>query len=217
MWSYQKMIYPSNFDENINNIDFKNTPFIIIPLGIDIINKENSSHANILFWDVRKNIIERFEPHGANHPINFNYNSKLLDKLLENKFKQFNNKIKYLSPSKYLPIIGFEILENLEENKCKRIGDPNGFCGLWCIWWCDKKLKYPNIESKDLAKFLIKRIKMDNKNFKNIIRDFSKNITDLRNNYLEKYNIDINDWIVNNYNQEIIDNLEKDILQLIEY
>lgn len=215
MWSYQKLIYPSNFDQLVNNINYSDIDFIIIPLGIDISNKENLSHANILIWNVKKNIVERFEPHGANHPINFNYNSGLLDKLLENKFRQINDEIIYRSPEEYLPVIGFEILENLEDNKCKRIGDPNGFCGLWCIWWCNQKLLYPNLPSEDLANYLIKRLKMDNKKFKNVIRNFSKNITDLRNNYLEKYSIDINDWIVNNYDQEIIDNLEKDILEIL--
>ena len=215
MWSYQKLIFPSNFNQIINNFDYSEVDFVIIPLGIDISNKENLSHANILIWDVKKNIIERFEPHGAYHPINFNYNSKLLDKLLENKFKQIDQKLKYRSPQEYLPVIGFEILENLEDDKCKRLGDPNGFCGLWCIWWCNQKLLYPNLSSEKLANYLIKRLKMDKKKFKNVIRNFSKNITDLRNNYLEKYSIDINDWIVNKYDQEIIDNLEKDILEII--
>jgi ankyrin repeat protein len=217
MWSYQKLIFPTNFDELMKNINSNETSFIIIPLGIDISNEKNYSHANILFWNLKKNTVERFEPHGANHPINFNYNSKLLDKLLENKFKQYNENIIYKSPNEYLPIIGFEILENLEEQKCKRIGDPNGFCGLWCIWWCDQKLKNSNLDSSILAEILIKKIKMDNKKFKNLIRNFSVNITELRDNYLEKYDLDINDWITNNYNQEDINNLEKDILQIIDY
>ena len=57
---------------------------------------------------------------------------------------------------------------------------------------------------------------LNNKKFKNIIRNFSINITELRDNYLNKYNIDINDWIVNNYDNDIIDNIEKDIIEIID-
>jgi hypothetical protein len=57
--------------------------------------------------------------------------------------------------------------------------------------------------------------KIKNIKFKNLIRNYSKNITDLRDNYLKKYDIDFNDWINENYDEELVDNLEKDIIQLI--
>ena len=62
----------------------------------------------------------------------------------------------------------------------------------------------------------IKIIKFDNKSFKNIIRNFSKRITQLRDTYIKKYNLDINDWIVSNYSNEILDSLEKDIFNNIK-
>jgi hypothetical protein len=64
---------------------------------------------------------------------------------------------------------------------------------------------------KIIANELIKYIKFDNQSFKTIIRNFSKKITDIRDIYLAKYNLDINDWIVGNYTNEILNNLEKDI------
>jgi hypothetical protein len=131
--------------------------------------------------------------------------------------KQFDEDIVYIPPYKFLPTIGFQILENLETDKCKRIGDPNGFCGVWSIWWVYQRLL--NIDKKlelnDIANKLIQYIKYDGKQFKNIIRDFSSKITDMRDSYLSKYNLDINDWANNNYSKSDLENLEKDIFKSI--
>ena len=210
LWSYQKLIYITNFDSLLINLISKDERFIIIPLGIEI---TEGSHANIIIFDKINKIIERFEPNGAYTLYNFNYNSKLLDSLLKNKFINLLNEYTYITPSDYLPIIGFQMLENINMKNIE-IGDPNGFCAVWCIWWCKYKISNPNIESKKLAIELIKNIKLSNKSFKKIIRNFSKNIVILRDDILKKYNIDINDWINNNYTQDIIDNIEKDIISL---
>ena len=211
IWCYNKIFYPTYFDQFFEK-DLSDYNYIIISIAIETANK---SHANILIYNINKKTIERFEPNGKNHPRDFNYNSTLLDNLLENKFKQIDNKIKYIKPSDYLPVIGFQILESIESNKCSRIGDPNGFCAVWCIWWIEQKLNYPDLDSKNLATKLIELIKIKNIKFKTIIRNFSKNITDLRDNYLKKYDLDINDWINDNYTEDIVDNLEKDIIKLI--
>jgi ankyrin repeat protein len=212
IWSYQKMFFPSYFDDEITNV-IKDAKYIVIPIGIEM---ANGSHANILFWDIKNKTIERFEPNGSNYPIGLNYNPVLLDELLKNKFKQLEPDIKYFTPFNLLPTISFQILENLENTKCKKIGDPNGFCGVWCIWWVyQRMLNIDNtkIDIVNIANEIIKFIKFDNQSFKSIIRNFSKKITTLRDIYLKKYNIDINDWIVSNYSDEILNNLEKDIFK----
>lgn len=211
IWSYQKLFYPSYFDEIVKK-QVKEKKYIAIPIGIEM---SNGSHANILFWDIDNKTVERFEPNGANTPIGFNYNNNLLDSLLKIKFQQYDNDIIYYSPSKYLPSIGFQILENLETDKCKRIGDPNGFCGVWSIWWVYQRMLNinKNIEITDMANELIKYIKYDGLKFKNVIRNFSSKITELRDEFLKKYNLDINDWVNNNYAKTDLENLEKDIFK----
>ena len=52
----------------------------------------------------------------------------------------------YLKPKDYLPNIGFQSLENLMTNQCKKIGDPNGFCAAWCIWWIYQRIKYSHLD-----------------------------------------------------------------------
>ena len=210
-WVYQRLIIPTYFDHEIKN-KIKNNNYIVIPIGIET---TMGAHANILFYDVKKSTVERFEPNGANPPKDLNYNPKLLDQLLEIKFKKIDSNIKLISPNEFLPIISFQILENINEKKCNRIGDPNGFCGVWCIWWIYHKMKNLNIPSNELADKLIKEVKFKNFNFKTLIRNFSKNISDLRDNFLSKYKIDINDFIVENYSNDLLNNLEKDILKYV--
>lgn len=215
VWSYQKIFYPSYWDEEIGKL-MKESKYITIPIGIET---SIGSHANILFWDIKNKTLERFEPNGSNYPMGMNYNPELLDDLIASRFKQFDSEIQYYPPFKFLPPIGFQILEGLETPKCKRIGDPNGFCGVWCIWWVYQRML--NIENNkmnvtNVADEIIKRLKFDNQSFKSMIRNFSKKITELRDGYLKKYNLDINDWIVGNYSEDILNKLEKDVFKNIK-
>jgi hypothetical protein len=38
----------------------------------------------------------------------------------------------------------------------------------------------------------------------------------LRDTYLKKYNLDINDWVVGNYSKDDLDKLEKDIFKSLK-
>ena len=211
IWSYQKIFYPSYFD-SIFLDKIKNHKYIVIPIGIEM---ATGAHANIIFIDTKNKTIERFEPNGGNIPIGFNYNPKLLDTILQGKFKDYLEDYTYYPPYKFIPIIGFQMLENLETNYTKRIGDPNGFCGIWCTWWIYQRMVNINININTIAYELIKYIKYDNLKFKNVVRNFSDKVTKLRDNYLSKYKLNINDWVVNNYTEDDINNLEKDIFKLL--
>jgi ankyrin repeat protein len=212
VWSFMKLIYPTNFDSILQSKQKNSSRYIVIPLGIEV---STGSHANILIIDTENKTIERFEPNGMNFPRGFYYNPELLDTLLSNKFSLLLSDYTYISPSEYLPTIGFQILETIEEAKCKKIGDPNGFCAAWCVWWTEQKLLNPDVPSKELAEGLINEIKFSNNSFKKLIRNYSIKIVKIRDEYLDKYNINIDDWMSGNYNEEIIDNIEKDILDKI--
>ncbi len=206
VWSFMKISYPKNFDSILQNRINNDKQFIIIPLGIEV---STGYHANIIIIDKVNKTIERFEPNGKNPPRGFYYNPELLDSVLIIKFNTLLN-YTYNKPNDYLPTIGFQILEIIDE-KCKKIGDPNGFCAVWCIWWAEQRIKNPDIKSINLANELIKQIKFSNKSFKKLIRNYSINIVQLRDEYLKKYNINIDDWLNNNNN--IIEKLEKDIIE----
>jgi len=210
LWSFQKIFYPSYFNFEIEKkMKDSEVDFITIPIGIEL---TNGSHANILFIDKKNRTIERFEPNGANAPVGLNYNPTLLDTLLETKFSEYN--LNFVKPSDFLPIIGFQTLENIEI-KSKKLGDPNGYCALWCTWWVYHRMKNPKVNNKDLALGLIQAIKMENKSFRNLIRNFSYYIVKYRDEVLKKFNVDINDWMVNEVTTKQIDSIEKVILHNI--
>lgn len=218
LWSYQKLFVPSFFDTVIKKEINNDATVIIIPIGIET---AQGAHTNILFWDLKNNILERFEPNGKNQPLNFDYNPKLLDNYIINYFQKFKKDIEYIKPIDYLPSIGFIMIENLENDKCTKIGDPNGFCTAWCIWYCYQKLlnfteaSDKIIPSKKLVLTLINNLKLEAKSFKNLIRNFSKNISEYRDIFLKKVDMDINDWILTNYDTEVLNELEKNILKLL--
>ena len=215
IWSYQKIFFPSYLNNEINKHIKNKVKYIVIPIGIET---SIGTHANILFWDLTHKTIERFEPNGSNYPIGLNYNPDLLDNILINKFKLYDDDIIYYPPYKFLPTIGFQLLESLETDKCKKIGDPNGFCAVWCTWWVYQRMiniNNTNYTINNIAEELIKNIRLDNLYFKNIIRNFGEKITSIRDSFLKKYNLDIDDWIVGNYDDDILNKIEKNIFDII--
>ncbi len=216
-WIYQKIFLPPNFDKILENIiNSKHYKYIIVPIGIIL---SNGNHSNSLFYDIENNILERFEPHGSHYPTQFNYNPDLLDEILNKKISNilsdiYQKKIiiKYYRPKFYLPKIGFQTLENNEININKNIGDPNGFCTLWTIWYLDYRLKYFDKEPGRLVKKIISQSKMANLSFRSTIRNYSKKITDLRNIYLDQIDRTINDYLNNRLNQTELQKLYQIIL-----
>ena len=212
VWSFMKLIYTTNFESILlSRINYTDN-YIIISLGIEV---SNGSHANMIIIDIKNKLIERFEPNGKYSPRGFYYNSDLLDTLLLNKFTNILPEYTYIKPLLYLPTIGFQILETIEDSLCKKIGDPNGYCAVWCVWWVEQKITNNDVSSKELVENLIRHIKLSNKSFKNLIRNYSMKIVHIRDNFLNKYDITIDDWMLRKYDDNIIASLEKDVLDKI--
>jgi ankyrin repeat protein len=194
IWAYQKLYLVENFYEKITKCK-NNSQFIIIPLGIEM---ENGSHANYIIYDIKNKTVERFEPHGSSSPSGLNYNPAILDELLESRFKTIDKDITYYAPSDYELKIGFQMMDIFEHNK-KKIGDPGGFCALWAIWYVDMRLKYKNINCKELIQILSNAISTQNISVRNMIRNYAKNIIENRDIILASANMDINDWLNDTY------------------
>ena len=211
IWVNQKLYLVDNFFEKITNCINKKSEFIIVPLGIEL---TAGSHANYIIYDVKNKTVERFEPHGSSTPPGLNYSPKILDELLESRFKLINPDITYYAPQDYLPKIGFQLMDIFENNK-KKIGDPGGFCALWSIWYVDMRLKYRDLDCKELVKILIRSIKNQNVSVKNMIRNYAKNIITIRDDILSKVNMDINDWLNDVYTDVQINGIIQQIQNII--
>lgn len=199
-WLYQKMFYPDNFDSIIDNFINSKKRFLIFPIGI---HQDNGAHANILLYDSVLNELERFEPSGGEYPMEYNYNPDLLDFYIEDLFSKKFKDMKYFKPRSFEMSVGFQTLEIVDINK--KIGDPNGFCGAWSLWWVYMRIKNENIDRKKLFIQLIKNIRRNNLSFKNVIRSFSKLVTDIRDNLLKKVSLDINKWLNDDFDHDTFD------------
>ncbi len=207
IWVYQKLYFMDKFDELFHN---NKKRFCIIPLGIET---QDGSHANYLIYDKEINEVERFEPNGSDHPSGMDYKPLLLDEILEKFFKDFDPKIKYISPKMFLPKIGFQLLDSTEKNK-KKIGDPGGFCAMWSIWYVDMRITHHNIPRQKLVQKMIKELKERNISFKNMIRNYSNKIIITRDKLLDKAKININNWINEDYNDEQLDIIIQEITKM---
>lgn len=212
VWVYQRLYLMDGFYDNFKKCISKNAKFIIVPIGIEM---REGSHAGYMIYDVEKKEVERFEPHGSTTPPGLYYNPNLLDEILETRFKNIDENIKYIRPKDYLPKVGFQLMD-IGEDRRKKIGDPSGFCALWCIWYVDMRLLYKDLDRKTLVKLLLKSVRENNVSFKNMIRNYGKHIISIRDEIFKKANMDINDWINDQYTDIQINSVMTSLNEQVE-
>ena len=105
IWDRQKIFFPENIKELFFNLDKR---FLIIPIGIEI---PLGNHSNILIYDSKLNIVERFEPNGSTSPIGYYYNSSKLDEYIKFELNNYIQNYTYLSSKNYLPKIDFKYMK----------------------------------------------------------------------------------------------------------
>lgn len=204
VWIENKMYTIDNFIEYFKACyNLTGVRWIIIPIGIEM---KVDSHSNYLIFDKNINEVERFEPHGGTTPIGFNYGSQQMDTFLEQYFAAIDPSIKYIKPSDYIPKIGFQMMDSQEE-KTQRIGDPKGFCALWCVWYVDQRLSYPHYSREKLIQALFSNIHERSISYRNLIRNYSRNIIRERDNILASVGLNINDWNNEKYTHNTADKL----------
>jgi len=190
--------------------------YYIIPLAIELYcNNKFYSHANFIIFDLTNLTCHRFEPHGSDYPYKLNYKPQKLDDAIFNFIENLNLKIKYYSPKTYLPKIGFQQRE-IYENENTYVGDPDGFCASWCVWWCDILISNPEINIKKLQKYLLIEITNQKLSYHVLIRNFSFFITKIRDSLLNKINININDWSNDTINKDKIYELNNILINKIK-
>lgn len=203
VWIEYKLYMIDNFGDLFRDCVKSDARFIIIPLGIEM---KTGSHANYLIYDKQIKELERFEPHGGTTPIGFNYNSKQLDDILEQYIESLDPDIRYVRPDEFIPKIGFQIMDS-QESRTHRIGDPGGFCALWGVWYVDQRLTYPHYSRDKLIKELFSNIASRGISYRNLIRNYSRNIVRERDRLLSKVDLDINDWLNERYSNNTLDRL----------
>jgi hypothetical protein len=78
------------------------------------------------------------------------------------------------------------------------------------------RLTYRDTDRNKLVKSLIKNIRAQNISFKNLIRNYGKNVADLRDTFLHKSEMDINDWLNDQYTDVQINSVMSQLVNEIE-
>lgn len=153
--------------------------FIIFTIGFYFHDNKNG-HANIIIYDKKQNIMERFDPEG----ILLYENIDEFDNFMKLKFK----KVKYISSNDYGIINSFQKLSD-EINELKRkTGDVKGFCQAWVYWYLEMRILNKDVHPLKLVPKLLSSLIRNNTNMSIIeyIRNYANNIR----SELAKYIID---------------------------
>ena len=158
-----------------------------IYLKLTLIPSESGTHANIIIYDKKKGMLERFEPYG-NVPY---LDVEKLDIFLENRlgkiFKKHTNSFSYISPKLSAKTIGYQVLSNDSDNANKKLGDPFGFCLAWTLWYLEMRLQNPDTPSDILIKQSIDKILAKGGKSNNKINDFIRNYANDLDNEKNKF------------------------------
>ena len=107
---------------------------------------DKDDHANVLVFDRLNMTMERFEPHGAKMDF---YDYKMFDLPFGKALKKHG--IRYIEPREYIPEIGIQDIQEKEKKAYRKNGvnisvkgDPGGFCSVWCLFYIDLRLSFPN-------------------------------------------------------------------------
>ena len=200
MWIYQELIFPTWFEQELKTMHTQHN-LLIAPLGI--INGKGQ-HANIIIIDTNKKTVERFEPYGASGSIDYYYNFEKLDRLLKEYFNTLQ--FSYIPPRDFLPNIGFQAIENMESSS---LYDPCGFCSIWCYWYAELRIRYPNFTAKKLVKKLNQHIVFYNIGYKNVIRSHALVLVEFRDKMLKKIGQNIDQWVSSEVSESMIEKLSR--------
>jgi ribosomal protein S18 acetylase RimI-like enzyme len=125
-------------------------PFFLVLLGIMHANG-TEGHQNLLIYDTRAKVIERFEPYGITANLPSCGKSEKIDIVIKKWLDNVGKNIIYVSPVDYCP--NMAIFQEVEEKEPNRLPiDPEGFCVAWNLWYADVRLGAPESSRKDTIK-----------------------------------------------------------------
>jgi hypothetical protein len=192
-----------NLNILINNCE-KDFTYCILSLNTNVL------HANILIYDLNNKTVERFDPYG-----NTEVYDQLVDNILEEELT-WNTGLKYLRPSDYLPVAGFQLISDELNPLNQKAGDFGGYCLAWCIWYLEHRLKNKNVKPNILVEKLIKQINLSKNSFNEYIRNYANHINKYRIEYLKEAGVNekkISNTFMDNHTEFKINNFIKNKLK----
>jgi ankyrin repeat protein len=201
----------------------RNNKIRFIVFKLTLVPSTNGTHANIVIYDKKRKVCERFEPFGSTSILN----SKKLDEMLKNKLELILGQFEFICPNDYLQEAKFQIFSNDDNLSYKKFGDPLGYCLAWTFFYLELRLTNPDKEASEMVTSAFEQIRKDysSKTFLiDFIRDYSKKLDDMKNKFMESiginkknyYIMDTFDELNNNLPQKITNEINKLINKNIE-
>jgi len=215
LWkSHDLFYYNKAIKKSVKSI-LKNKKIDYIMLKLSLIPNNGGTHANILIYDIKKNILERFEPFGPNDMLDESELNRYIEMLAK---KIFNNKVKYISPKLFMNDTKFQLVSSDSDPENKKAGDPIGYCMAWCFWYLELRLQNPNTPSdklvEDAFKNILKNRDMNSNQVLDYIRNYSNSLDGMKNKFLKESGVPKKEYYNMNYDDDtlnrIIENLDKE-------
>ena len=186
------IIHPK-LNKLINN-ERRNKTYDFAFCYLSLVNADNGLHANAIIYDFNKMTVERFEPYG--NTVKYDLE---LDNILKKELTLYNG-FKYIKPSDYMPVAGFQTISDELNPYNQKSGDFGGYCLAWATWYLEHKIINNKVSNKKLIDKLIKKIPLLNISFMEYIRNYANKLNDHRVKILLQANIDEKD--ISNLNND---------------
>lgn len=127
----------------------------------------NKGHRNILFYNNKKNILERYEPHEANNSAR--RDTKFLDDVLRKIFSytRIGRKYKYIMPTEVCPSIVSDMplydvqSQSLEEDMQHKANiSKDGYCVTWSYAYFINRVAYPAKTYEQITKDMMGNVQV---------------------------------------------------------
>jgi hypothetical protein len=177
-----------NMDKAIDNV-LKFKKYLIIYITICNNFLKNTSHANILLIDKEKKLIIHFEPHGSyKKSEEYKYYGNFYD-TLKKYFSNILKNYKYIPPTNFLPIFGYQNMYNESNRYVRKFGDLDGYCSAWCFWFIELYIINNKYNLKDLVNKSIKKLINTKYTIFEHIRNYANHLHDKTTELLLNYGL----------------------------
>ena len=179
--------------------DFKTSKKQFLALCI-VIKWDEGQHLNVLIYNKNTKQLEYFEPYGiVNNPNYVKKMRKNMVTFIKNDLIQKGliiDNIHYVIEN---DVHGPQFF-NSKESPC--LGDPIGFCQVWCFWFMNYRAKHNNTDARILIKNFLTQF--NKKPFKTFIRNYAEQVV-----LFMKYHVPICKITSNNIDKSCINSLKK--------
>jgi hypothetical protein len=141
------------------NINVSDQRYIMLKLTIVV--SDDMLHANALIYDRLKKEAWRFEPYGITNIGDDNKDTESMDHELHKLLESIYGKITYYTPDDYLVGLNFQLVDGEDNEINKNLGDPQGYCLAWSLWFINVVLANPDKNVKDIMKNFFNREHID--------------------------------------------------------